>query len=178
MEDIKGIILDTDGTLVEWKTNVLLEGVKDWFFMHKEDYKLAFCSNQGGVGCRYWMQSGGWGDPDSMPAEEDLEEAVEEIKKELGVPDVDVYMCYAYVSKKGHAGPVPDGVAPYDWQWDTAYRKPNPAMLLLAACEMKLLPKEIMMVGDRIEDQKAAYRAGMAFMWADEFFERRKVEHV
>jgi histidinol phosphatase-like enzyme len=50
---------------------------------------------------------------------------------------------------------------------------------MLVLCEMKARDIEIiidwdhsLMVGDREEDRECAERAGIAFQWADDFFER------
>jgi FMN phosphatase YigB (HAD superfamily) len=53
------IIFDQDGTLAEFKTGVILPGVREWFdewrtLPHDERPRLALASNQGGVGLRRW----------------------------------------------------------------------------------------------------------------------------
>jgi len=169
MENIKGIIFDVDGTLIEWKTTILLPGVKEWFEREAKKYKISFCSNQGGVGCHYWMKEGNWGDYTTLPDEASVENTMESINTQLG-GNYPWFTCYAYISTRGKPAPTPSHVTHWMQEWDLAYRKPEPTMLLLAACSLKLLPDEIMVVGDREEDHKAAQRAGMAFMWADDFF--------
>lgn len=49
-------------------------------------------------------------------------------------------------------------------------RKPKPGMLFKAMTFHDVLPYETLYVGDRPEDQQAAWNAGVAFMWADQFF--------
>ncbi len=49
-------------------------------------------------------------------------------------------------------------------------RKPNPAMLWEALTEHSVLPERALMIGDRPEDELAAQRANVPFMWAAEFF--------
>ncbi len=49
-------------------------------------------------------------------------------------------------------------------------RKPYPGMLFKAMAHHFVLPCETLFVGDRSDDEQAAQNAGVAFMWADEFF--------
>jgi histidinol phosphatase-like enzyme len=56
---------------------------------------------------------------------------------------------------------------------DPTWRKPEPGMLL-AACRHYGLPgAQAVFVGDAETDAEAASAAGMAFIYADEFFDRR-----
>lgn len=49
-------------------------------------------------------------------------------------------------------------------------RKPAPGLLLRLLDHYKVLPHEALFVGDLDSDAEAARRAGVAFMWADQFF--------
>ena len=47
------------------------------------------------------------------------------------------------------------------------FRKPGAGMIMLASLEFEGILEESMMVGDRDEDEAAAAKAGVAFLWAD-----------
>jgi D-glycero-D-manno-heptose 1,7-bisphosphate phosphatase len=49
------------------------------------------------------------------------------------------------------------------------FRKPNPGMINFALKLFKEKPEQILMVGDRPEDQQAAANAGINFMWAEDW---------
>jgi D-glycero-D-manno-heptose 1,7-bisphosphate phosphatase len=49
-------------------------------------------------------------------------------------------------------------------------RKPNPGMLLRIMQTLDVDPQETLYIGDLAIDREAARRAGVAFMWAHEFF--------
>ncbi len=51
-------------------------------------------------------------------------------------------------------------------------RKPDPAMLNRLMKFYGALPEDVLFVGDRDADKKAADNAGCAFQWASEFFDR------
>ena len=53
---------------------------------------------------------------------------------------------------------------------DSTWRKPAPGMLLAACSRSSVLPSEALFVGDMESDELAAFNAGCAFRWADEFF--------
>jgi D-glycero-D-manno-heptose 1,7-bisphosphate phosphatase len=60
-------------------------------------------------------------------------------------------------------------VCPPDAQ--CACRKPNPGMLLRIMRALEVGPEATLYIGDLEIDQEAAKRAGVAFMWAHEFFQ-------
>jgi HAD superfamily hydrolase (TIGR01549 family) len=49
--------------------------------------------------------------------------------------------------------------------------KPNPGMLLRIMQALEVGPEATLYIGDLEIDQEAARRAGVAFMWAHEFFQ-------
>src|SRR4051812_43450290 len=51
-------------------------------------------------------------------------------------------------------------------------RKPNPGMLLRIMEHYGVRPEETVFVGNDSSDCEAAQRAGVSFVWADEFFRR------
>jgi len=65
----------------------------------------------------------------------------------------------------------PDGnVTPYNVS--SQYRKPSPGMILYLMSELDADPSAVVYVGDMDTDQQAAAAAGIAFEWADDFFDR------
>lgn len=181
-------IFDADGTLVEPWSIELLPGVEDWFrsigaLDSINRPAIAIASNQGGVGCRYWMETGNWGDPEQFPTEEQADTMYRDLGTSLGRlarTGIAVYTAFAYQSKKGNWGPTPPNTR-YINSWSQDWRKPSSGMLLQA---MTLFsgwissPRDVLMVGDSEEDRLAAKAAGTEFMLADEFFVRTgKVTH-
>jgi D-glycero-D-manno-heptose 1,7-bisphosphate phosphatase len=49
------------------------------------------------------------------------------------------------------------------------FRKPNPGMIRLGLEYYKEKPEQILMVGDRSEDQECAANANINFIWAEEW---------
>jgi len=178
--DYELIIFDLDGTLSEYKTGKLLEGVKDWFDNNKSKYKLAIATNQGGVGLRYWMESAGFGDPSQYPTAINIDEMIDNVLQQLDTDDHDTMICvsYAYQSKSsGKWGPAPDDA----WttlRWQISWRKPNIGMLhhIIEKYQLEYNGRTVLMVGDGDEDRQAAKNMGIDFIWAHEFFNREKPE--
>lgn len=173
------IIFDIDGTLADRDTNVLLPGVLEWFESESHNYTIALATNQGGVGLRWWMVKGGFGEPDNYPDEDDALDHVAAVVNQLGLSpnrradlDLRTYICYAYQSKtSGKWGPIPAGRI-NDWRWWPEYRKPSPGMLLRAMQEANFAAPETLVVGDGREDEQAAWTSGCHFQHADSFFHR------
>lgn len=54
---------------------------------------------------------------------------------------------------------------------ESLFRKPNPGMILEIARRARVdNPQDILFVGDLETDQQAAFRAGVQFAWAKDFF--------
>jgi D-glycero-D-manno-heptose 1,7-bisphosphate phosphatase len=51
--------------------------------------------------------------------------------------------------------------------WRPDWRKPAPGMLLQALEDLGAVPGEVLMIGDRPEDQAAALAAGVPFQWVN-----------
>jgi len=73
----------------------------------------------------------------------------------------------------------PDGVGEYGR--NSINRFPNPGMLIVeinrnqhVGCQAR--PSDILFVGDGFEDQEAAERAGIDFMWSEDFFQTKHLE--
>lgn len=170
MSNYEFIIFDVDGTLAEWQTGELLPGVKAWFEQHAAAHKIALVSNQGGVGLRYWMEEGEFGEPDKYPTEEDARADLEAVNEALPGGPYPLFVCFAYQAKKsGNWGPVPDEDDP---EWDHARRKPAPGMVYDAIRVCGSTRQKTLLVGDRDEDRAAALNAGVDFQHAAEFFNR------
>lgn len=176
-------IFDCDGTLVEKYTDILLPGVLEWF--QAVDWSTTACAiatNQGGVGLRYWMVAGGFGDPLAYPTETDVFNRLVSIREKLTPahkPSVmPIWVSYAYQSKRtGEWGPTPygsvlEGNVPDFWRKE--WRKPSPGMLIQSMLWARVSAGGTVFVGDRGEDEQAAANAGVKFVQADEFFGRGK----
>lgn len=172
------IIFDMDGTLADRDTAELLPGVLDYFqSLGEKRPKFALATNQGGVGLRYWMESDGFGEPDKYPTGVEVRRHINKVIKSIqsGNKSIsfDVQFCYAYITRKGKFGRVPQGLVLLD-EWNPNFRKPNAGMLLRARYNAGVSNLDMLMVGDRPEDEEAANNAGCDFMWAWEFFGREE----
>lgn len=165
------LLLDVDGTLREYKTDVLLPKVRERIALVKEaGIPIAFCTNQGGVGLRHWQETGGFGEPQNYPTEDQVMNSLRRLKDILEIPQATIHVCYAYQSKKtSEWSPTPPGRENISY-WHKDWRKPSPNMLLDAIDLWGAKPKKTLMVGDSEEDEQAAAAAGCKFMWAKDFF--------
>lgn len=139
-----------------------------WLQKHKPQ-RVALCSNQGGVGLRYWMESGGFGDPAKYPTETAVRERMAKLAgqiQQITGGEARVYLAFSYLSQKGNWSPVPEGQEDNP-EWSQEWRKPNPGMLLQAAKDFGVDTSECTFVGDMDTDKAAAEAAGMAFEDAD-----------
>jgi histidinol phosphatase-like enzyme len=186
-EDIQLLLFDIDGTIVhDYNATEILPGRKEFLESIRSPHPpwvhepfVAFITNQGGVGLRYWMEKQSWGEPEKYPEIHDVSTRLNKIFTNLGIKNPALYICYCYQNKNGIWGPTPyDELeewrsAPYTWQ--PRYRKPSPGMIDLA-CEHYRIKKNkhVLYVGDREEDRLAAASAwngkGIPFVWAKEFF--------
>lgn len=175
-EPPKLIIFDFDGTLVEFKTDVILPNVLEFFkvFAALEDKpKFAIASNQGGVGLHYWMRDGGFGDGKHLeyPTLPEAEQRFVRFKEALPVGiELPIFVCYAYKSSKGNWATPPSFVEPDDRRWWASHRKPDAGMLIDAMVHYGIRPEESLMIGDMAEDEIAAGVAGCHFISSDSFF--------
>lgn len=166
-------IFDVDGTLADRDTNELLPGVAEWFVDNERP--CAFATNQGGVGLRYWMETGNFGSPDEMglPTEDDVWDRLHELNRVLGNGDILALASFVYQSKTTLKwSPVPeryDDFLPLTWRKD--WRKPCGGMIAYAK-EYFHISQSVVMVGDSPEDEQAAKDAGVDFLHADVFFGR------
>ncbi len=161
-------IFDLDGTIAKKYTTDLLPGVEEWFATIHAATALA--TNQGGVGLRYWMEKDGFGNPDGLPTIKIVEDRLDEIKKKLGREDILGIASFAYQSKKsGEWGPTPEQTDRWNYlRWHPSWRKPQKGMLAYAQAHYQLF--NAVMIGDSVEDEKAANAEDIDFILADEFF--------
>ena len=156
-EHIKLVIFDADGTLVTTKSGATFrKTADDWQWLpgrleklkalQAQSSKIGIASNQGGVAFGYMRNA-------------DIINELHKMAREIG-KDVYVAVCVTHPSAS-----IDVYQAPYDTR-----RKPRPGMLLEVQEWHKIGPIHTLMVGDRPEDEQAAQNAGVAFMWADEFF--------
>ena len=151
----KLIIFDADGTLVTTKSGATFRKTADdwqWIhgrqskiaLLHLQGIKLAIATNQGGVAFGYL-------DPHEIRAE------LRKVAEEAHIPFT--AMCFSH----------PQATIE-QFKEDSPRRKPGAGMLLEVIQASGESKKETLMVGDRPEDEQAAQNAGVAFMWAEDFF--------
>lgn len=151
---VKLVIFDVDGTLVTTKSGATFRKTADdwqWIPGRLETCKslvgvsIALATNQGGVAFGYL---------DEAAMNWELAKTANAI-----APYVPCFRCYTH----------PEASLAFYREEDTR-RKPGPGMILEAQEHFRVGPIHTLMVGDRPEDEQAAQNAGVAFMWADEFF--------
>lgn len=167
------IIFDVDGTLIDRASGQLLPGRREFFqSLSGSGSRIALATNQGGVGLRYWMEDGGFGEPEKYPSQAQAETRLSEVSATIGMLSQqcpETYICYAYQARSGNWSPTPAG-ANSDLHWAQSWRKPAPGMLEQAIADARVIATQTLMVGDRDEDAGAAKAAGCMFAWAKDFF--------
>ena len=156
----KLVIFDVDGTLVTTKSGKdFRKGADDWQWLpgrlekcqelYSSGVKIAVATNQGGVAFGF------------LSKEEITHEIVRVVGDITGIayyPSA-VNICYTHPKASIE-----------EYRQDDVRRKPGPGMLIEAMETFGTTPQETLMAGDRPEDEQSARNAGVAFMWADEFF--------
>ena len=172
LDNFKLICLDVDGTLRQYQSEILLPNVRNRIHEIKQaGIDVAIITNQGGVGLRYWQETGKFGEPEKLPSELMIHAGLKRLVLALDIPDAPIFRCYAYQSKKtGEWSPTPPGQEDNVY-WDKEYRKPSPRMIQDAIDLFGAKPSNTLMVGDAEEDEQAAAAAGCHFIWAKDFFE-------
>jgi D-glycero-D-manno-heptose 1,7-bisphosphate phosphatase len=152
---VKLIIFDVDGTLVETKSGATFrKTADDWQWLPGRLEKLhqleeqgvytAVATNQAGVAFGYLERK-------------DIKYEIGRMVEEGHI--IAVQICYAH----------PNATIE-EYRAGSSDRKPGAGMLLAIIHDAKVQKANTLMVGDRPEDEQAAQNAGVAFMWADEFF--------
>lgn len=152
---IKLVIFDVDGTLVTTNSGATFrESADDWQWLPGRLEKcqqlldggvaLAIASNQGGVAYGFMD-------------EEEVRQELERVAAEIGCNVLGI--CFTH----------PNGKLT-QYRREDERRKPGPGMLIEAMQAGNFGTWQTLMVGDRPEDEQAAQNAGVAFMWADDFF--------
>lgn len=155
--DYKLIIFDVDGTLVETKSGYTFrKTADDWQWLpgrlarlkalQEQGVQLGIASNQGGVAFGY-MQA------------RDIQDELRRMADAIPMNHEMLSICCQH----------PQAIIDL-YRMDSERRKPGPGMLIELMGFADVIASETLMVGDRPEDEQAARNAGVAFMWADEFF--------
>lgn len=173
--DYKLIIFDLDNTLAPYGSDSLYPDAEQWLNQNS-NVAVAIATNQGGVGLRFWMEQGDFGEPGKYPTLEDVDYRLRRLFDHLNCAPI-IFACYRYQSKKGTWCPVPEG-SEFISGWQKDWRKPDCGMLTAAMTVKGVQPDETLMVGDSPEDQEAAMNAGCAFQWAWDFFNRPMPEKI
>ena len=175
--DFSLLCIDVDGTIVDSNTSsVLLPHFVD--FITKIDpakVKVALVTNQGGVGLRHWMTANSFGEPETLPTQEDVEKRLNDIHtkiKAVWSGETTVFMAFRFQAKSGRWGPVPF-TCKDEPRWQQDWRKPGCGMLVAAMKWAKISPfetKKVLMIGDMDVDEGAAKSANVKFQKAPFFF--------
>jgi len=174
-ETNKMYIFDLDGTISDFGAMDLYGSFRLWLTKNKPE-QIAICSNQGGVGLRYWMKPRpdykGFGDYTKYPLEEQVRYRLATVKEiieaTLGI-EVYTYVSFRYQAKSGEWSPLPPGQEDNP-EWSIHWRKPNPGMLLQAAADGLYEPEECVFVGDQDSDREAAAAINMPYYDQEDFF--------
>lgn len=166
----KLFLLDIDDTIADRNSTIVYPAALA--FLSRTSADIAFVTNQGGPACH----DAGWDFSDKFPSLEDVEERLQTIVRSIPLlSNYAVYVAYAWKVKSTGKIIVPSSDRfIFSASIDEAWRKPNPGMLLQAMKDFRVKPHETLMIGDRPEDKGAAIAAGVAFIWAHEFFGRVK----
>lgn len=162
---MKLLLLDLDGTVREPKSAAkfinepedqrLIVGVEEAVKRYS-DWLIVGITNQGGVAAGH----------------KSLESAIAEQRVTIDLlPQLEcIYFCPDFEGLQAIRCHYTDG----NWRWLErenhgfgGFRKPSSGMLNLAIDDCISRPKEVLMVGDRAEDEQAAAAAGVPFMWAE-----------
>lgn len=172
-------IFDIDGTLAPFGLDKPYTDVLPFFEEAHAQMQIRLITNQGGVALRAWMESGGWGEPEKYPTEEQARAHMDGINNALPGGPYPVHVCFAYQTKKGKWAPNPDGSNPEhtdDHKWAASHRKPNPGMILDAIREAGVSRARTVYIGDGPEDEACARNAGVLFIRSDAFFNSYNAE--
>lgn len=174
----KLIIFDIDGTLQKKWSDELMPGVAQFFEKYNaaqpaDDLyhcKLAFATNQGGVGLRMILERRGQ-DGAKYPTRNEVIDRMHALSQQI-VGDEHGIMAVAalnYQDKSGEWAIDYQEGEHFNW-WNPDFRKPNHGMLDFIMDVQGVSPADTTFVGDGDDDRKAAELAGIKFVWAKDFF--------
>lgn len=167
----KLFLFDIDDTICNRDSTDIYPEALDLLARTTADFALV--TNQGGPACH----DAGWDFSDKFPSLEEVQKRLVAIGKTLflfaGINPA-IYVAYAYKQENGKVIVPKSEHFVFTASIDESWRKPNPGMLHQAMADFQVRPHECLMVGDREEDRLAAEAAGVAFVWAKEFFGRAK----
>ena len=143
----KAVFLDKDGTLIEnvpYNVNpdliqLTVGAAQGLGLLHKAGYKLIVISNQAGVARGYFPET-------ALLA---VEARVRELLAELSIPLAGFYYCPHHPEGK---------VKSYSIR--CSCRKPEPGLIIRAACEHKVNLTRSWFIGDILNDVEAGRRSG------------------
>jgi len=164
----KILFLDLDGTVRKSKSGAtfindpydqeLIDGVEDAIARY-HDYKIIGVTNQGGVGAGF----------------KSLEDCFKEQRQTLKLlPQMSLLLfctdngdsMYRYLQRSSLEIPTLSKSKRYG-----NFRKPNPGMIVfgMSYFDIDKKPEQVLMVGDRSEDQECAANANIPFLWAEDW---------
>jgi phosphoglycolate phosphatase-like HAD superfamily hydrolase len=168
-------IFDVDGTIaMSYEDKLLPEAAKFFETFDWTNDRMALVTNQGGVGLRYWLESGQFGEPEKYPTKETAWNRLHILREQIVGEHVDrcpIFACFAYQSKSsGKWGPTPFDTWDYTPnEWSQYWRKPSPGMLLAALDYYMASSEDTVFIGNSDEDKQAAEAAGIRFVDEHEF---------
>lgn len=168
---MKLLLLDLDGTVRE-----TMSGEK--FISEPQDQKLLHGVEEAIARYSSWVIVGVTNQGGVAAGHKSLEDAIQEQQITIdltGKAIQEIYFCPDFEGKRCiHCGYRGDTGT---WGWMEmnpifdlgGFRKPDPGMINLAMSNTIRKPSEVLMVGDRPEDEQAAAAANVPFMWAHEW---------
>lgn len=180
----KLIIFDIDGTLQEKFSNELMPHVAAWFewwnSLPREHTlyhcKIAFATNQGGVGLRMILERQGK-DASKYPTRDQVIDRLHALSRQL-TGDQHAIMAVAALNYQdkfsGEWAIDYDPEQHFEW-WNPDFRKPAAGMLNFIMDVQGVGAADTIFVGDSEDDQNAAVAAGIQFILAKDFFAQEAV---
>ena len=174
----KLLIFDIDNTLQKKWSDQLMPGVAEFFNKYNSatpaddlyHCKLAFATNQGGVGLREILKRRGQ-EAAQYPTRDAVIDRMHNLSRQL-VGDEHGIMAVAalnYQDKSGEWAIDYQEDQHFTW-WDPNFRKPHAGMLDFIMSVLGASVADTTFIGDGDDDRKAAEAAGINFIWAKDFF--------
>ncbi|HEY9879071.1 MAG TPA: HAD-IIIA family hydrolase [Leptolyngbyaceae cyanobacterium] len=136
----------------------VIEGVQLAIRSYREQGLVLGITNQGGVAAGH----------------KSLEECIREQQFTLHLlPELEeIYFCPDFQGRKCFRVTREGAHNHSKDHWSGQFRKPGAGMLRLAMQRHKQKPENCLYVGDRTEDRTAAQRAGVSFLWAEDWLKQ------